>query len=431
MRKTGVGLLMLVFFVTGVIGAQDASECDAETRPIEHALGTACVPDDVERVVALEWTYVEDLLAQGDANEAFADSPLWNGLPFVQSGRDYYLGGDVWLFGGPLAAGLAVDAVINAMEVELPEAETTSVAESAAFPVTIEHKFGTTLIEELPERVVTIGFTEQDYLVALDVTPLAVRSWYADPSIAFLPWAEDAAEGATPQILAMQFGHLNYEAILALNPDMISAVTAGITEEEYETLSQIAPTIAQSGEYIDFGMPWQAITRTIGAAVGKPDKAEALVAGVEGLFAEAREQNPAFAGQTIAVAYNYGDARTYGYYTDQDGRGRFFTDLGFVVPNELNDIAGESFFADISNERIDLLDQDVLIFLGLGFAEGGQEAIENDPLIQQLDVVEDDKVVYIPAEYDDALQYSSVLSLKYALEGIVPELAAQFDEGGS
>ena len=96
----------------------------------------------------------------------------------------------------------------------------------------------------------------------------------------------------------------------------------------------------------------------------------------------------------------------------------------------MDEIAGESFFADISTERIDLLDQDVLVFLGLGFAQGGQEAIENDPLIQQLDVVENNNVVFIPAEYDDALQYSSILSLEYALEGIVPELAAVFDDAG-
>lgn len=354
-------------------------------------------------------------VAQADANDVFAESPLWNGLPFVQSDRDYYLGGDVWLFGGPLSAELLVDTILESMGVQSEE--------SAAFPVTVEHKFGSTTINEAPERVVAIGYTEQDYLVALGVIPVAVRSWYADETIAFLPWAEDEAGGATPEILVMPFGNLNYEAILALDPDMISAVTAGITQEEYETLSQIAPTIAQSGEYVDFGMPWQEITRTIGAAVGKPDEAELLVAEIEALIAEVKEQNSEFAGQTIAVAYNYGDARTYGYYTAADGRGRFFTDLGFVVPDELNEIAGQSFFADLSTERIDLLDQDVLIFLGLGFAEGGQEAIENDPLIQQLDVVQNDNVLYIPAEYDDALQYSSVLSLEYALEGIVPLLA--------
>jgi iron complex transport system substrate-binding protein len=304
-------------------------------------------------------------------------------------------------------------------------------AGQSPFPVTIAHKFGEITLTEAPQRIVAIGYTEQDYLFALGVTPLAVRSWYADESIAYLPWAEDAAAGATPEILVMPFGALNYEAILALGPDLISAVTAGITQEEYDLLSQIAPTLAQSGDYIDFGMPWGEITRMIGAAVGKSAEAEAKIAEVEALFAAAREANPAFAGRTIAVAYNYGEARTYGYYTSQDGRGRFFTDLGFVIPDELVEIAGDLFYADLSAERIDLLDQDVLIFLGLQFADGGRTAIEADPLITQLDAAREGRVVYIPAEYDDALQYSSVLSLEFALEGIVPELAAAVGETGA
>lgn len=59
-------------------------------------------------------------VAQDDANEVFADSPLWNGLPFVESGRAYWLGGDAWLFGGPLSAEVLVASVLDVMGVELP-----------------------------------------------------------------------------------------------------------------------------------------------------------------------------------------------------------------------------------------------------------------------------------------------------------------------
>jgi iron complex transport system substrate-binding protein len=64
-------------------------------------------------------------VAQNDANLAFAESPLWSGLPFVQSDRAYWLGGDVWLFGGPLSAQLLVDTILSAMGVPVPQAETT------------------------------------------------------------------------------------------------------------------------------------------------------------------------------------------------------------------------------------------------------------------------------------------------------------------
>lgn len=64
-------------------------------------------------------------VAQPTDDEFFAASPLWNSLPFVSAGHAYSLGGDVWLFGGPLSAELLVDTVLIAMGVELPVAEAT------------------------------------------------------------------------------------------------------------------------------------------------------------------------------------------------------------------------------------------------------------------------------------------------------------------
>ncbi len=367
-------------------------------------------------------------VAQDDANDAFAESPLWGGLPFVQSGRDYYLGGDVWLFGGPLSAALLVETILDTMDVEMLEAQTSDDT-TDAFPVTIEHKFGSTTLDAAPERVVVLGYTEQDSYLALGVEPVAVRYWFGDENNAVFPWAQDAVDGDTPPVLNMSFGSLNYEAILALEPDVISAIDAGITEEEYETLSQIAPTIAQSDAYVNYGTPWQETTLTIGRVLGQSEEAEALVTEVEGLFEAAQEENPEFIGKSIAVAYNF--SGTYGYYTAQDARGRFFADLGFVVPEELNEVAGEEFYANISAERFDLLDQDVAVFLSLSYADGGQEGIESNPLLSQLDVFQEDRVVFVPAEYDDALQFSTVLSIPYALEGIVPDMAAVFADAGN
>lgn len=38
--------------------------------------------------------------------DTLADNPLWRSLPFVQQGHAYPLGGDTWLFGGPLSTQL-------------------------------------------------------------------------------------------------------------------------------------------------------------------------------------------------------------------------------------------------------------------------------------------------------------------------------------
>lgn len=296
--------------------------------------------------------------------------------------------------------------------------------ETDAFPVTIEHQYGSTTIEAAPQRVVAIGYTEQDYLLALGVTPLAVRYWYGDEADTIRPWAVEYVEGDDPIVLNMPYGNLNYEAILALQPDLISAVTSGITEEEYLLLSEIAPTITQSGDYINFGMPWQDVTLMIGAAVGKSAEAESLVTDVEALFEDAREQHPQFEGKTVAVAYF--SEGTYGFYTDQDTRGRFFTELGFVIPEEMVEIAGDSFYANISNERVDLLDQDLIAILNLQFIEGGREALEAEPLFSRLNAVKEGRVVYFDEDAENALGFSSPLSLPYALDAVMPQLEAIF-----
>jgi iron complex transport system substrate-binding protein len=297
-------------------------------------------------------------------------------------------------------------------------------AQDTAFPITVDHKFGSTTLTEAPQRVVAIGYTEQDLLLAVGVTPVAVRYWYGDETNAIFPWAQDKVEGEMPIVLNMPFGALNYEAILDLEPDLISAVTSGITQEEYDLLSQIAPTIAQSGDYIDFGMPWQEATQLVGDAVGKSAEAAEAVAEVEALFAEARAEHPEFEGKTVAVAYFY--ESTYGIYTSQDIRGRFFTELGFTVPEELDEIAGDSFYADVSAERIDLLDQDLIAILNLQFIEGGREALEAEPLFSQLTAVQEGRVIYFDEQAENALGFSSPLSLPYALAAALPQLEAIF-----
>jgi iron complex transport system substrate-binding protein len=295
-----------------------------------------------------------------------------------------------------------------------------------AFPVTLEHQYGSTTISQTPHRVLALGYTEHDFLLALGVQPIAVRYWYGDETNAIFPWAHDKVVGENPPVLNMAFGSLNYEAILALEPDLISAVTAGITEEEYELLSQIAPTITQTSGYISFGMPWQEVTMMIGEAVGKRDQAQTVIEEVETLFADARTSNPNFEGKNIAVAYYYDEK--YGIYTAQDSRARFFTDLGFVIPGELVELAGESFYADISTERLDLLEQDTIAIVNLQFIEGGREALEAQPLFGSLNAVKEGRVVYLDEEAENALGFSSPLSLPFALEAALPQLETIFSK---
>jgi iron complex transport system substrate-binding protein len=125
---------------------------------------------------------------------------------------------------------------------------------SAAFPVTIEHVFGETTIESEPQRVVSIGYAEHESILALGVTPIAVRDWYGDQPYATWPWAQDELGDAQPEVLPST--ELNFEQIAALDPDLIIGVSSGIEQGDYDTLSQIAPTVTRTGEAL-YGTPWR------------------------------------------------------------------------------------------------------------------------------------------------------------------------------
>jgi iron complex transport system substrate-binding protein len=286
----------------------------------------------------------------------------------------------------------------------------------AAFPVTIEHQFGETTVEEEPERVVSLGLQEHDTIFALGVEPVAVRYWYGPEDDVIHPWAEEAAGDADPEILVMP--ELNVEAVAALEPDLILGIYSGITEEEYDLLSGLAPTVAQTGEHVEYGTPWQETVRTTGRALGLSDRAEELVAGLEARFAEEREAHPEWEGREVAIA-TYGPD-TVGFFASDDPRARFFRALGFEVPDELNEIAGDAFYGEISFEEVGALDHDLLVWDQLAYTPGGRATVEGDRLVQRLAATTEGRTVFLEGLAEDAFAWNTVLSQPTALDALVP-----------
>jgi iron complex transport system substrate-binding protein len=298
------------------------------------------------------------------------------------------------------------------------------------FPVTIEHKYGSTTITEKPERIVTVGLTDQDALLALGITPVGTTEWIGNYPGAVWPWAQDKLGANIPEIVG-DAGTINFETITALEPDVILALFAGVTQEQYELLSEIAPTVAQPGAYVDYGIPWQELTRTVGQVVGMSEEADALVNGVEGRFKQIRADHPEFEGAT-AVAATTSDADGLIVYGMQDSRSYLLTSLGFVLPEGLRDVIGEEFSGSLSEERVDLLDVDVILWLDV---ESLEEPL-GGPVYPSLNVAKEKREVFLgPADellddaafLNDAAYFVSVLSLPYLLDGLVPRLVTAVD----
>ncbi len=313
------------------------------------------------------------------------------------------------------AAAETVDSGDESEETDTPSDE------SGAFPVTVTHKYGELTIEAQPERVVSVGFSDQDDLLAFGVVPIAIRDWFGDQPSATWPWAQNALGDAEPVVLASN--ELNFEEIAALDPDLIVGVSSGMTEEEYETLSKIAPTLAQSGDFVDYGMPWQDRTLLIGSALGHQEQAEELVANIEAKFEATRGEHPEFADASAAVAFFFNEQ--LGAYSTSDIRSRILVDLGFTIPSEYDGLAGDAFYASFSEEQIDLLDVDALVWIASTDAEIA--TIAGSELRATLDAADEGREVFAGQLLSGAFSFASPLSLEYLLDELVPELVAAVD----
>ncbi|OZM76620.1 iron-siderophore ABC transporter substrate-binding protein [Pseudonocardia sp. MH-G8] len=288
-----------------------------------------------------------------------------------------------------------------------------------AFPVTVEHSYGSTEVPRAPQRVVSLGYTDQDAILALGVVPVAIREFTGNRPSATWPWASDRLQGQQPQVLAGE--SISPEAVAALQPDLIVAVSAGLSREEYDLFSRIAPTISQPPGADPYQTAWQDTTRMVGTALGRSGEADRLVADLEGRFAAVSAQYPQFAGRTAAIAAASSTNAGFFVWTSEDNRGRFLTSLGFTVPETFDQLAGDNFYADISSERLGLLDENDVV----GWLEipGNDNAsLEAQPGYPALRVGQEGRVVNLSQEQGVALSFSSVLSLPALLD----ELPAQF-----
>jgi iron complex transport system substrate-binding protein len=327
-------------------------------------------------------------------------------------------------------AGLSVMAIVPALAACGDDDQTAkdspggagAAPEENAFPVTIAHKYGETTLEKAPTRVVCVGLTEQDALLAMGIVPLAVTEWFGDAPGFIFPWATDAlGDGELPEILSDLNG-VEVEKVAALAPDLIIGQYAGLTEKDYDLLSKIAPTVAQPGEYADYGAPWDEMALNIGKAVGKPQEMQTLVDGVKTQISDAAAAHPEFAGKSAIVVSPYEGLFVYG---PEDPRSRMLIDLGFEFPTGVFGSEDEEFGTSISSERTSDLDQvDVTVFLDLESDPAVKGVFEQTTAAKQgrwFDISDANGAYYV------AHSFVTPLSIPYVLERYVPQLAAAVD----
>jgi iron complex transport system substrate-binding protein len=323
------------------------------------------------------------------------------------------------------AAALALSACGGGTEKteSKPSAE-AGASKSTAFPVTVEHKYGSTTIESEPKKVVTLGLSDQDAVLALGIKPVGSVDWFKEQPYGKWPWAKDKWGSTPPQVVGER-DEYNIEKIAALKPDLIVAQYSGMKKEQYDTLSKIAKVVAQPKDHPDYGAPWQVMTRQIGKSLGKADETEKLITGVDARFKAARDKHPEWARKTLAVADSF-EAGKYSAFTKTDPKSIFFSELGFKLKPEIDTMAKPGWnVAELSAEKLNVLDVDRLVWVTS--STDANNRIKAEPLYKKLKVNQEKRDLFVPYQDPDigaAFSFNTVLSIPYAIDEIEPLLTA-------
>ncbi|NML76672.1 iron-siderophore ABC transporter substrate-binding protein [Rhizobium sp. S-51] len=298
--------------------------------------------------------------------------------------------------------------------------------DSTIYPITIRHALGTTTITKKPERVATVAWANHEVPLALGVVPVgfAAANFGDDDGDGLLPWvAEKLAElGAPSPALFDEGDGIDFEAVAATQPDVILAAYSGLTQADYDTLSQIAPVVAYPDSA--WATDWREMIRLNSAGLGLAAEGEALIERIEGEIAGTVAGHPELKGKTAMFVTHLDTTNLsiVNFYTANDSRVKFFADLGLGLPKSVREATRPGQFSgSVSAERIDTFgDVDIVVTYG---SDALLEAMKNDPLVSRMPAVEHGAIVMLGSDPVGTAANPTPLSISWVLKDYVNRLA--------
>jgi len=290
--------------------------------------------------------------------------------------------------------------------------------------VVVDHAFGSTEIPAETNDIVTLGWGSTEAALALGVVPVGIEAQtYAVDDNGLLPWVNEELEslGAEPTVLPATVEEPAYEDIDALQPDLILAPYSGITAEQYELLSQIAPTVVFPEE--PWTTPWREVIEIVGTSLDLSAEADELLADLDAQLAAVAEEHPELDGLSVAAIWDVGG--TFYVYKPEDSRVDFLLDLGLVSAPAVSelDTGEETFVYSLSYERTDELEADLIV----NYASTQEEVdtFLEQSYAQAIPAIQRGAVAHIVGDQlISAMSPPTALSLTWGLESYVEEIAA-------
>lgn len=303
---------------------------------------------------------------------------------------------------------------------------TVVAAEEAGFPLEISHALGQTTVPEKPQRVATVAWANHEVPLALGIVPvgMAAANFGDDDGDGLLPWVSERLKslGADAPVLFDEGDGIDFEAVAGTAPDVILAAYSGLSQSDYDTLSQIAPVVAYP--QAPWSTDWRETIRFDSAGMGMAQEGEALIADIEQKIAAEVAKYPELKGKRAMFVTHLDatDLSIVNFYTTQDTRVRFFADLGLSMPKSVMQASTTGSFAgSISAEQIDLFDDvDILVTYG---DQALIEAMKANPLLSHMPAVKHDAIVTLGRDPVGTAANPTPLSITWVLPAYVEKLA--------
>ena len=207
-----------------------------------------------------------------------------------------------------------------------------------------------------------------------------------------------------------------------MEPDLILATFSSMDDRTYAQLSEIAPVLGPPGDHQVWGGPWEDELRLIAKATGRDAEAEAVIDRIGAKVEAAVAAHPQFEGLTGTAAY-FGNGQITGYRST-DGANRLLSAFGIRTPARFDEMVQNSDRFQVSAERFDLFDLDVVLWL---IETPAREAMEALPAWRSTRAANEGRAIWATPEMMGAMSFQSPLSIEWALEPLTLLLAKAVD----
>lgn len=312
------------------------------------------------------------------------------------------------------------------------ESNDTTEESETAYPITIKHALGEAIIEKKPERIVTIQWGNHDVALALGIVPVgfSAANFGVQDGTGLLPWTKQKLEklGVKKPNVFMDTDGLDFEAIADAQPDVILAAYSGITDEDYELLTQIAPVVAYPEA--PWTTTWRESVDLISKGMGIETEGVQLIDDIENMLKDKLTEYPQIKGKKVAwVNFSVKDLSKLHIYTPIDARVAFLEELGLTHPESITSLIEDptKYSLNLSAENSTAL-YDVDVIVGYGDDEL-LAAIQDDVILGKIPAVANGAVAFITADTPlVAAGTPNPLSIAYTIDDYLALIGSAIDK---